>query len=212
MTIDTSGSNFDTLLAVYTGTSVSALTAVPGGSNDDSPAGGTATSKVTFQVTAGTRYQIAVDGYGGVAGSITLHLNLGPTVKTNDNFADRTTLSGTAITTTGSNVGATKEAGEPSHAGSAGGKSVWWTWTAPTSGTVTIDTLGSSFDTLLAVYTGSSVSSLTAVPGGSNNDSPAGGTTTSKVSFAVTAGTTYQIAVDGYGGVSGSITLHLNLA
>ena len=167
---------------------------------------------MTFAVTAGTTYQIAVDGYGGVAGSITLHLNLGAAVKINDNFADRTTLSGTSITTTGSNVGATKEAGEPNHAGNAGGKSVWWTWTAPTSGTATIDTLGSSFDTLLAVYTGSNVSSLTAVPGGSNDDSPAGGTTTSKVTFAVTAGTTYQIAVDGYGGVSGSITLHLNLA
>ena len=77
---------------------------------------------------------------------------------------------------------------------------------------LTIDTLGSSFDTLLAVYTGTSVSSLTAIPGGSNDDSPAGGTTTSKVTFAVTAGMTYQIAVDGYGGVSGSITLHLNLA
>ena len=197
---------------MYTGTSVSALAPVPGGSNDDSPAGGTATSKVSFPVTAGTTYQIAVDGYGGVSGSITLNLNLAPIVKTNDNFADRTSLSGTSVTATGSNVGATKEAGEPNHAGNVGGKSVWWTWTAPSSGTVTIDTLGSSFDTLLAVYTGTSVSALTAVAGGSNDDSPAGGTITSKVTFAVTAGTTYQIAVDGYGGVSGNITLHLNLA
>jgi hypothetical protein len=31
------------------------------------------------------------------------------------------------------------------------------------------------------------------------------------VRIAVTAGTTYQIAVDGYDGVYGVITLHLNL-
>jgi hypothetical protein len=72
-----------------------------------------------------------------------------------------------------------------------------------------MDTLGSSFDTLLAVYTGTSVSALTAVA--SNDDSPAGGTVTSKVSFAATAGRQYQIAVDGYQGASGSITFHLNL-
>jgi len=126
-----------------------------------------------------------------------------------DSFAGRTTLSGSSVTASGSNVKATKETGEPRHAGITGGKSVWWTWTAPASGTVTMDTLGSSFDTLLAVYTGTSVSALTAVA--SNDDSPAGGTVTSKVSFAATAGTQYQIAVDGYQGASGSITFHLNL-
>ncbi|MDB5330308.1 MAG: hypothetical protein JWP03_1459 [Phycisphaerales bacterium] len=208
VTIDTLGSSFDTLLGVYTGSAVSALTTVA--SNDDSPAGGTATSKVTFAAVSGTTYRIAVDGYGGAVGSITLHLSVAATVTTNDNFANRTTLTGTSITTTGSNSGATKETGEPNHGGNAGGHSVWWSWTAPTSGTVTIDTLGSSFDTLLGVYTGTSVSALTTVA--SNDDRPACGTATSKVTFAVTAGTTYQIAVDGYGGVTGSITLHLTLA
>src|SRR5215470_4622860 len=44
----------------------------------------------------------------------------------NDNFANGIVTSGSA---TGSNVGATKEAWEPLHAGNAGGKSVWWFWT-----------------------------------------------------------------------------------
>ena len=74
MTIDTAGSNFDTLLSVYTGSSVSALTSVA--SNDDDWAAGLTTSKVTFAVTAGTVYQIAVDGYGGASGNISLHINL----------------------------------------------------------------------------------------------------------------------------------------
>jgi hypothetical protein len=303
VTIDTAGSNFDTLLAVYTGSSVSALTAVTGGSSDDASSTVT-TSKATFNVTAGTVYQIAVDGYAGASGNITLHLNLGaaaapaaPTnvaatdgafndkvrvtwtavtgatayevwrsttnssasatkisatdittatfddttavlgttyfywvkakntggtsafsasdsgyrIGTNDAFANRIVLTGASVTTTGTNAGATKETGEPAHAGNAGGKSVWWTWTAPASGTVTIDTTGSTFDTLLAVYTGSSVTALTAVTGGSNDDNPAGGMTTSKVTFSVTAGTVYQIAVDGYAAAAGSITLHINL-
>lgn len=128
----------------------------------------------------------------------------------NDNFANRITLSGSSVTVTGTNVNATKELGEPDHAGNVGGKSVWYTWTAPSSGVVSIDTHGSSFDTLLGVYTGTSVSALTTVA--SNDDDPAGGTTTSKVTFSAVAGTAYQIAVDGYGGVSGSITLNLSFA
>jgi hypothetical protein len=32
------------------------------------------------------------------------------------------------------------------------------------------------------------------------------------VSFNVTAGTVYQIAVDGYGGTAGAIALHIQLA
>jgi hypothetical protein len=134
------------------------------------------------------------------------------TAQFNDNFVNRIALSGTAVTTNGTNVNATKETGEPKHAGNIGGKSVWWTWTAPSNGTVTIDTTGSTFDTLLATYTGSSVSTLTAATNGSNDDNPAGGMVTSLVKFTATAGTTYQIAVDGYNGVSGSITLHINLA
>jgi hypothetical protein len=303
VTIDTAGSTFDTLLAVYTGTAVNALTAVTGGSNDNAGTG-IVTSKVSFAVTAGKVYQIAVDGASAASGAIALNINevpvapaaptavtasdntftdgvhvswtapLGATAYevwrnttnksntatkvsttdvittnyidttavagktyyywlkakntggtsgfsaadpgiratvalTNDLFANATVISGPTVSLTGSNVGATKEAGEPSIIGNAGGKSVWYVWTAPSAGTVTIDTLGSSFDTLLAVYTGTSVSSLTTIA--ANDDSPAGGTTTSKVTFTAIAGTTYHITIDGYSGVSGNFALHLSL-
>src|SRR5216110_2970325 len=56
------------------------------------------------------------------------------------------------LSVTGSNVGATREPGEPNHAHLAGGRSVWWSWTPPRDGTVVIDTIGSAFDTVLAVY------------------------------------------------------------
>ena len=66
--IRTTGSSIDTLLAVYTGTAVNALTAVA--ANDDEP--GLVTSAVTFSAVAGTTYQIAVDGFNGAAGDLVL--------------------------------------------------------------------------------------------------------------------------------------------
>ena len=287
-TISTAGSNFDTLLAVYTGGAVSGLTQVANGSNDDYT--GT-TSQVTISVTAGVAYQIAVDGYGGASGSISLRVTppvvanpvatpvispgstsaTGPvtvsmscatsgatiryttngsdptssstvyggsftqgssaTVKArafksgmsdsavasatytiitpdfaNNNFANRAAIGASGGTVTGSNVSATKESGEPNHAGYTGGKSVWWTWTPSANGTATISTAGSNFDTLLAVYTGGAVSGLTQVANGSNDDYTG---TTSQVTISVTAGVAYQIAVDGYSGDSGSLSLRV---
>src|SRR6266516_2922514 len=86
-----------------------------------------------------------------------LGISAGPLrpAEVNDRFANRLPLSGTNLTVTGSNTNATKEAGEPDHAGNGGGKSVWWTWTAPADGEVQITTDDSSFDTLLGVYLGS---------------------------------------------------------
>lgn len=126
----------------------------------------------------------------------------------NDNFAAATTLTGSTTSATGTNVNATKETGEPNHGGDAGGKSVWWNWTAPSSGNVVIDTNGSSYDTTLGVYTGSAVNALTTIA--SDNNSGSNGLT-SKVSFAGTAGVVYRIAVDGTGGASGTIALNLVL-
>jgi hypothetical protein len=122
----------------------------------------------------------------------------------NDNFNNRIAIVGAVKTVTGSNIGATKEVGEPNHAGNAGGDSVWWTWTAPSNGTYTVTTRGSSFDTTLGVYTGTSVWGLTTIA--YNDDGPNMGTA-SLLSFFASAGTAYQIAVDGYNAASGSIVL-----
>ena len=124
----------------------------------------------------------------------------------NDSFANRATITLAAPTVTGSNVGATKEPGEPTPAGKPGGKSVWWSWVAPASGLVRINTFGSSFDTLLGVYTGSFVNSLALV---SDNDDYGGNN--SLVSFLTAAGTEYQIEVDGYNAASGNIVLTVDV-
>ncbi|PYJ80629.1 MAG: hypothetical protein DME22_23770, partial [Verrucomicrobia bacterium] len=59
----------DTTLAAYTGTSVSSLTLV---ASDDNSGGGGGTSKIVFTATSGTTYRIAVDGFNGAQGNITL--------------------------------------------------------------------------------------------------------------------------------------------
>ena len=160
--------------------------------------------------TAGTNYWYWVKGKNGAEASVFSAGDSGyratVTGPANDNFADRKAGAGlwSEVTT---NVGATKEPGEPNHAGNIGGTSIWWTWEVPFNGTVLIDTIGSNFDTLLAVYSGSSVSSLTTV----KSDDNSGGSGTSKVTFHATAGTTLQIAVDGYGGASGNIAIRADV-
>ena len=70
----TNDAQFDTQLAIYTGTSVSQLTRVA--SNDDSPLGGYS-SMLSFRAVAGTRYMIAMDSYNGNPGSMTLRIERG---------------------------------------------------------------------------------------------------------------------------------------
>lgn len=310
VTFSTTGSSFDTLLAVYTGSSLGTLAEVA--SDDDS--GGNRTSSATFSAVLGTVYQVAVDGYNGASGDLTLSrtadpvqlatvtiaasdadategssdngtftitrtgstgaalsvsLSVGGTATNNVDYAemapsftlpagassgtitidtlddsqvegDETVIvslqSGTgydvgtpaAATVTiadndstvgndlfgnaavmsgavelGTNVGATSESGEPGHAGSPASASVWWRWTASFSGSVTFHTNGSGFDTVLAVYTGTSVNALTPVA----SDDDSGNGNASLLNFTATAGVTYHVAVDGSGGATGSITL-----
>jgi subtilisin family serine protease/methionine-rich copper-binding protein CopC len=121
----------------------------------------------------------------------------------NDNFANRILLSGLPVSRTGSNVGATSEVGEPSQSGTT--NSVWWSWTAPSSGTFVVDTKGSNFDSYLSIFTGSAVNNLSLI----SFDDDGGGSNTSLINLNATAGTTYQIAVDGYSGATGSIQLNI---
>lgn len=206
LSLATAGSTFDTLLGVYTGSAVGALTAVA--VNDDG--GPEYTSALSLPVTRGVAYQLAVDGYGGANGRVRLVLGFvaAGARPANDHFAARAALAGTPVSVTATTAGATKETGEPNHAGSAGGSSVWWSWTAPGDGTLTLSTEGSNFDTVLAVYTGTAFNALSLV--GADDDGGDAGT--SRLSLPVRGGTVYQIAVDGYNRAAGSALLYLTFA
>ncbi|MEI7466218.1 MAG: S8 family serine peptidase [Burkholderiales bacterium] len=134
-------------------------------------------------------------------------LNLAASARpANDDFAAATALSGASGSAGGSNRLATLQAGEQAPASSAG--SVWWTWTAPAAGQVSLSTAGSSFDTRLDVYTGAAVGGLSAIAG---NDNANAGTTSSSLRFQAAAGVTYRIAVSGVGGASGDVALGWSL-
>jgi hypothetical protein len=126
---------------------------------------------------------------------------------TNDAFDAATELSGREASASGTNKDATKEAGEPAHAGKTGGASVWYRWTAPASGKATVSTCDSDFDTLLGVYTGGAVNALTEVAA---NDDACG--LRSSVSFQAVQGATYRIAIDGLNAVIGTFELLVSLA
>jgi hypothetical protein len=157
-----------------------------------------------YAAIAGYPVTLTVTDGAGYSNSYTRSVSL------NDAFASAQPLSGTSQTVNGGNDGATKEAGEPNHAANAGGSSVWYRWTPAAGGQATVDTCASDFDTTLGVYTGSAVGLLIQV--GANDDSPAvcgAGTSESAVTFTATAGTTYRIAVDGWNGETGNISLRL---
>ena len=146
----------DTLLAVYTGTSMGALTQVAANDNN----GTSLRSLVQFAATAGTTYHIAVDTKVGGTNQGRIVLTWANGVPTNNNLASATRLSGVCGLIQGHNTFATKESNEPAIAENLGGASIWYVWTAPADGDVLFTTQGSPFlDTLLAVYTGTTINS-----------------------------------------------------
>src|SRR5262245_61361449 len=75
--------------------------------------------------------------FGCVLGLLALAQSAARGAPANDHFADAIVLTGNSVSVTGSNVGATKESGEPNHADNPGGRSVWWKWTAAENGYLT---------------------------------------------------------------------------
>lgn len=133
----------------------------------------------------------------------------------NDNFTSAQTITGCSGSVNGTNISSTKESGEPDHASNGGTHSVWYQWQAPSTSSVTITTAGSSYDTTLGVYTGSTVSGLSLIA--QNDDVDSATIVSSSVTFNATAGVFYRIAVAGFnnqssGGDVGSITLNWNVA
>ncbi|HEY0426492.1 MAG TPA: VCBS repeat-containing protein [Pyrinomonadaceae bacterium] len=199
-------------VSVYTGSDVNNLKLIAANRRSNNEGDST----VTFGTQSATIYYIAVDGkfYNGSAkqGNFPFYWAYGSTLS-DDNFSSPSGLNplGVYVNT---NAGATKEAGEPNHAGNAGGKSVWFQfYSFPYASSYTISTRGSigidgspNMDTLLAVYKGSNINNLTLVAA---NDDFYGHT--SQVTFTAPANTHYYIAVDGYNGATGNINLTWNI-
>lgn len=138
-----------------------------------------------------------------------LAVQAAPPPPANDNFADRIAIVASgSVTVSGVNAKATSEAGDPTIEGDVAYKSVWWSWTAPFNGPATITTHGSSFDTLLGIFTGSALASLVSV---AENDD-ANGLYTSSVVFNAVGGVPYAILVGGFNGAGGKIKLNVQVS
>ncbi len=200
--LDTLGSNYDTVLGVFTGMWGSLMTV---GCDDDS--GPNRTSILNVPVVSDTTYYIEVAGYyAGSSGNLELLASL-VTPPANDDFDNAFVISATPYTYTQDTALATTAADDPSLSCGATGRqshSVWYRFTASGSGRLYLDTNDSNYDTVLAVWTGSR-GSLTQ----SACDDDSGSGLASYVDMAVTAGTTYHIEIVSYDdGTGGALTLH----
>ena len=180
---------------------------IPGATNRDYFASDTTRAE-------GGSYTVAVANDGGVVVSEPVPLMFSNIQSTQggDNLALRQQLPPPGLNSLQGviqtdNFQAGQESGEPNHAQRPGGASVWFQWTAPATGIATFDTVGSTFDTLLAVYRGTNFNNLIEVA----SDEDRGGYFRSAAQFNVVQGQTFLIAVDGFAGRRGLIVLGWNL-
>ena len=197
----TGGSSYATALGVYTGASLGSLATVAqnatyGMEPLEGGSGSVPYSEVKFEATAGTTYVINVEGQGGASGQTVLAIYTDPDY---DSISTPRVLSGSSVSVLDANPIATVQASEPQILGNAGGHSLWYSWTAPSTGTVQVSGYSYDFNPEVAVYTGTSFGNLNPVAQAAA--SAIAGTITAAsqclCTFTATAGTAYLIKVDG---------------
>jgi hypothetical protein len=92
---------------------------------------------VQLHMTAGERLILMVDGINWNTGPFQFwyELTVSPA---NDNFANAAVLTGESATDAGSILAASGETGEPLPTGDSAPRTVWWRWTAPAAGRLTL--------------------------------------------------------------------------
>jgi hypothetical protein len=224
-TVETCNSGFDTVIAVYD----TATAAGPDLDNNDQASAGpcawTNQSYLEWPCVAGTTYHIQLSTYFGSGlfpinngGPYEIRVSgcdydpNGPPPPTppcttsgpaNDCFASPIAVTATPYTNSQSTMNTGTEPSEPSPCGGMA-STVWYEWTSPSSGQVTVDTGGSGYDTVLAAYTGTTLPALTTM---ACNDDAIG--LQSRIQFFCDEGVTYRIQVGGYYGAQGSMTLNV---
>ena len=197
-----SGTNSVWLIDVFTGSALSALSQPAGRQYVTDRTNGV--SRVMFTAEAGKSYAIGVDGVSSLKGIFELAVSY-LTAPRNDSFDQREILAGARVSLALNNLAATRETGEPSPAGLQGGKSLWFSWTAPVTGPVKVVVMGDRFTVLPDAFTGTNVTTLIPVNRGIQS-APDFSTT---LTFKATLGQTYALVVDGINGRGGDITLSL---
>jgi hypothetical protein len=110
-----------------------------------------------------------------------------------------------AGSTRATNIGATAERGERPHSGATARHSIWYSWRAPASGTFSVRTSASNFNSALAAYEGSKTGLLMSRGDDASSNH-------AQIAFRVVAGRTYFIAVDSATlNATGACTMKLRL-
>ncbi len=151
---------------------------------------------------------------GGKSQPVTFKVAASPPL--NDNFANAINITNLSISDVQDSSGATTESSDPippciqQYSGSlnTGGhpnglyNTMWYKFTPVFSANLEVDTIGSSYDTVLSIWTGTGTTeaTLTATNVACNDDIQAGVVTQSQLqSVDLTAGTTYYIMVSSFG-------------
>lgn len=168
------------IVVVYRGSFPDSLTEVAAG-----------VGSAAFRTARNTSYSIAVASLASQAQDFNLTYVI---PSANDRFENALPLSASLVISPAQLRSATRQSGEPNHAGHASGHSLWWTWTPRHSGEYVWSNKSDQFNTanappvsfVAAVYTGTELSALTSV---ASND-------WSGLTFSAEAGKQYYLVLD----------------
>ncbi|MGE3107721.1 MAG: GC-type dockerin domain-anchored protein [Phycisphaerales bacterium] len=204
--------SYDTVLSIHSGCGGSQIACV------DDTSGCGLTTTVSATLTGGTTYLIRVAGYNGATGTFNLTATGGaapPPGPANDSCDNRIgiPLGTIAFNTTGATTDG------PAHASCASNNQtlitndIWYNHPSQASGTLTVSTCGSSYDTWIAVYDDYGCLNFDSRLMACSDDfaCPGGGTTQSQVAVSVQSGRSYTIRVGGFNGATGAGQLTLSL-
>jgi len=138
--------------------------------------------------------------------TLATEMNYGPTPPANDDFDNAVEIASLDYTADQDASAATTAADDPIFTCVSGKKynTVWYRYTASQAENLTIDTFGSNYDTILAVWTGAR-GSLASV--GCNDDAVV---LQSALQIAATEGETYYIEIADFSGSGGQLTLNVS--
>jgi hypothetical protein len=203
VTVSLVGSEYDTALAVYDGVDCYPIRDDMIQCNDDF--GNHLTSQITFPATAGDEYLIEVGGYNLDSvgpGLLSISAEGAPVPPSNDECDNAEAIGDVADLVFDTTVATFDGPGL-----CMGSSNIWYCYTASCTGDVTVSLIGSSYDTMLAVYNGCACDLTSDDMIECDDDS--GGNYTSVITFAAVAGNKYLIEIGGYAFETGQGVLNV---
>ncbi|MCH8201201.1 MAG: hypothetical protein IIB85_04695, partial [Chloroflexi bacterium] len=205
---DTTGSEFDTVLAVWAEQGVFGLGEVACVSVFGFPSG----SSLAFEAVAGETYyfQVAGASFDTQAGKVAFNLDVGFR-PANDDLTDATVITSLPFADSVDTLLASTEPGEPGASCAFGGPAttVWFSFTPSQDTLLLVDTTGSDFDAILAVWI-DTVFGLGEIACSFSVGAPSG----SRLAFQAEAGQTYLFQVGGFpfgGNAAGKLAFSLDI-